>query len=87
MIEPEIIHIPQLAVMLGRSESSIRSAIRDGAHWLPPSFKQGVRHCWRVEAVRRFLREYEAGEHRPKRPGRPRRTPPTLHSIRQSVGR
>jgi hypothetical protein len=36
-MDPEIIHIPQLAQMLSRTESSIRSAIRDGAQWLPPT--------------------------------------------------
>lgn len=86
-MQPEIIHIPQLAIMMGRSEASIRSAIRDGASWLPPSFKQGVRHCWRVESVRKWLAEYEAGAHRPKRPGRPRREPPTLHAISQGLRR
>lgn len=47
-MEPEIIHIPELAQMLGRSESSIRSARQAGATWLPPFFKQGSRICWRV---------------------------------------
>lgn len=77
-MEREIIHVPELAQMLGRTESAIRTAIRDGAKWLPPGFKQGSRLCWRTESVRQFLREYEAGEHRPARTGRKRRTPPTL---------
>ncbi len=77
-MEREIIHVPELAQMLGRTESAIRTAIRDGAKWLPPGFKQGSRLCWRTESVRRFLREYEEGEHRPVRTGRKRRQPPTL---------
>lgn len=77
-MEQEIIHVPQLAKMLGRSESSIRSAIQAGAYWLPPSFKQGTRICWRVSTVRNFLKEYEEGKHTPARPGRKRQTPPTL---------
>lgn len=44
-MEPEVIHVPELAKMLGRSESSIRSALQAGAYWLPPFFKQGIRIC------------------------------------------
>jgi predicted transcriptional regulator len=77
-MEREILHIPEIAQMLGRTESAIRTAVRDDAKWLPPYFKQGARLCWRTESVRRFLREYEEGEHRPVRTGRKRRQPPTL---------
>ncbi|GMQ53462.1 hypothetical protein QQF45_17645 [Halopseudomonas aestusnigri] len=80
-MEREIIHVPELAQMLGRTESAIRTAIRDGAKWLPPGFKQGARLCWRTESVRRFLREYEEGEHRPVRTGRKRETPPKLSQV------
>jgi len=80
-MEQEIIHIPELARMLGRSESSIRSAIRDGAYWLPPSFKQGVRHCWRTTSVRRFLAECEQGKHKPAKCGRKRQDPPKLRQV------
>lgn len=58
--------------MLGRSESSIRSARQDGANWLPPFFKQGKRVCWRVASVRKFLEEFEQGLHAPAKPGRKR---------------
>jgi predicted DNA-binding transcriptional regulator AlpA len=77
-MEPEIIHIPELALMLGRSESAIRSARQAGAAWLPPSFMQGSRVCWRVSTVRQFLQEYESGLHVSRRPGRKRQTPPTI---------
>ncbi len=80
-MEPEVIHVPELAKMLGRSESSIRSALQAGAYWLPPFFKQGSRICWRVSTVRRFLLECEEGKHMPKRPGRKRQTPPTLSRV------
>jgi predicted transcriptional regulator len=36
MMEPEIIHVPELAKLLGRTESSIRSAIQARPDWLPP---------------------------------------------------
>ena len=80
-MEPEILHVPELAKMLNRTECAIRSAIRDGANWLPPGFKQGVRHCWRTESVRRFLREYESGEHKAAKVGRKRREPPKLRGV------
>lgn len=80
-MEPEIIHIPELAKLLGRTESSIRSARQAGAHWLPPFFKQGSRICWRVTTVRKFLRECEEGRHIPVRPGRKRQAPPTLSRV------
>lgn len=80
-MEQEIIHIPELARLLGRSESSIRSARQAGAYWLPPFFKQGSRICWRVSTVRRFLQECEEGRHSPARPGRKRQAPPTLASV------
>lgn len=81
-MEQEVIHIPELAKMLGRTESSIRSARQDGASWLPPFFKQGHRICWRVATVRKFLEEYEQGMHVPAKPGRKRNAPPTLASVR-----
>ncbi|WP_332880298.1 hypothetical protein [Pseudomonas alloputida] len=81
-MEPEIIHIPELAVMLGRSECAIRSARQAGAYWLPPSFKQGSRICWRVATVRQFLQEYESGLHAPTRPGRKRQPPPAFPSVK-----
>ncbi|WP_236166396.1 helix-turn-helix transcriptional regulator [Pseudomonas juntendi] len=81
-MEQEIIHVPELAKMLGRTESSIRSARQDGASWLPPFFKQGKRVCWRVATVRKFLEEFEQGLHTPAKPGRKRQVPPTLASVR-----
>lgn len=81
-MEPEIVHIPELAKMLGRTESSIRSARQDGACWLPPCFKQGKRVCWRVATVRKFLEEYEQGIHKPAKAGRKRKAPMTLTSVK-----
>lgn len=77
-MEPEIIHIPELALMLGRSESAIISARQAGAAWLPTSFMQGSRVCWRVSTVRQFLQECEEDLHASRRPGRKRQTPPIL---------
>ncbi|WP_332880371.1 hypothetical protein [Pseudomonas putida] len=80
-MEPEIIHVPELAILLCRSESAIRSAMQAGAAWLPPSFKQGRRICWRVATVRQFLEECESGLHAPAKPGRKRQPPPALSSV------
>ena len=85
---PEIIHIPELAKMMNRSESAIRTAMRDGAAWMPPGFKQGVRWCWRTASVKKFLQEWEEGKHQPAKVGRKRNEPPTLRSaklVRQGV--
>ncbi|WP_102882537.1 hypothetical protein [Pseudomonas protegens] len=81
-MEPEIIHVPELAKLLNRSEPSIRSALQSRAAWLPPFFRQGRRICWRLSTVRRFLQEYEEGLHSPSRPGRKRQAPPSLRTLR-----
>ena len=77
-MESEILHIPEMAKLMSRSESSIRSAVRDKAGWMPPHFKQGVKLCWRRQSVLKFLAEYEAGMHRPAKIGRPRAVPGSL---------
>lgn len=80
MSQSEVIHIPELAAMMNRSESSIRTAIRDGVSWMPPGFKQGVKWCWMRSSVRRFLEECEAGKHKPVKKGRKRNEPVRLRS-------
>jgi hypothetical protein len=77
-MEPEVIHVPELAHLMGRSEAAIRSAVQHKAEWLPPFYRQGARLCWRLETVRYFLRQYEAGECRPKKAGRPRKEAPRI---------
>ncbi|WP_443693151.1 hypothetical protein ACRZ5O_08520 [Pseudomonas protegens] len=81
-MEPEIIHVPELAKLLSRSESSIRSAMQANATWLPPFFKQGRRICWKLSTVRRYLQECEEGLHSPSQPGRKRQAPPSLRGLR-----
>jgi len=78
MMEPEILHVPELAKIMGRTESAIRSAVQSRPDWLPPYYKQGSRICWRLETVRKFLREFEAGEHQAVKVGRPRKEPPSF---------
>lgn len=81
-MEPEIIHIPELARLLGRSESAIRSAMQVQAAWLPPWFKQGKRICWRLESVRIFLKDWQQRGDQQSKPGRKRKQPPTLTGVR-----
>ncbi|PKI24941.1 hypothetical protein CXB65_06010 [Pseudomonas monteilii] len=81
-MDPEIIHIPELAKLLGRSESAIRSALQVQAAWLPPSFRQGQRICWRLESVRIFLKDWEQSFGQQSKPGRKRKQPPTLTRVR-----
>lgn len=81
-MEPEIIHVTELARLLSRSEPSIRSALQSNAAWLPPFFKQGRRICWRLSTVRKFLQECEEGLHSPSKPGRKRQAPPSLRALR-----
>lgn len=80
-MEQEILHVPELAKLMGRSESAIRSAVQSRPDWLPPCYKQGARICWRLETVRKFLREYEAGEHVAPKVGRPRKEPPSFRAL------
>ena len=74
-MEPEIIGIPEMALLMGRSESSIRTAVGRLPEWLPKPMKQGNRVCWRLESARQFIREYETGQHRKPKVGRPRQLP------------
>jgi len=80
-MESEILHIPEMAKLLNRSECAIRSAVRDKAAWMPPHFKQGVKLCWRRSSVLKFLGEYEEGMHRPVKKGRKRQELPTLRRV------
>lgn len=86
--QAEIIHIPDLAKIMNRTESSIRSAISTGADWVPPSFRMGKRICWRRESVHAFLQgkersaqEKKSGKVNQGVPGRKRQEPPTLKSV------
>lgn len=47
----------ELAAKLGRTVSSIRSAVARGADWVPPRVFLGKRLAWRLSVVDRFLRE------------------------------
>jgi hypothetical protein len=79
----EVLFIPDLAKMLGRTESAVRQGLSRGVDWLPKSFRMGIRHCWLKEDVREFLRACRDGENKAPKVGRPRQTPPTLRDIRK----
>jgi predicted DNA-binding transcriptional regulator AlpA len=55
MNQQSILYVPDLARMLGRTESAIRMAVNRGAPWLPPSFPMGRRLAWRREDVDKFM--------------------------------
>jgi DNA-binding transcriptional regulator PaaX len=76
-MEPEIIGIPEMALLMCRTESSIRTAVSriDKNPWLPPPDKQGRRVCWNLEKARKYIREYAEGQHRKPKVGRPRQLP------------
>lgn len=53
--QADVLHVPQMARKLGRTEASIRTAVNRGDTWLPPPFRQGRRICWRAVDVDAFL--------------------------------
>lgn len=55
MSEPQVLYVPDMAKMLGRTEAAIRTAVNRGAEWLPPSFPMGRRIAWRRADVDAFL--------------------------------
>lgn len=81
--QSEILYTPDLAKMLGRSESSIRSGLQTRAVWLPKSFKMGSRICWLKSDVMQFIIDCRDGkiQIKPSKVGRKRQAPPTLSSI------
>lgn len=81
--ESEVIYVADLARILGRTEASVREAIRRGVPWLPNGFRMGIKHCWLRADVMQFLVDYRDGkiETKPTKVGRKRQAPPTLKSI------
>jgi hypothetical protein len=81
--ESEVIYIPDLARILGRTESSVRQGLSRNVFWIPEGFRMGIRHCWLRADVMQFLTDYRDGrvENKPARMGRKRQAPPTLQSI------
>jgi predicted DNA-binding transcriptional regulator AlpA len=55
MNEPQVLYVPDMAKMLGRTEAAIRTAVNRGAEWLPPSFPMGRRIAWRRADVDAFI--------------------------------
>lgn len=74
----EVVFIPGLAKMLGRTEAAVRQGLSRGVDWLPKSFKMGSRHCWLKDDVREFLRACREGENKKPKVGRNWLEPPTL---------
>lgn len=69
MNDQAVLYVQDLARILGRTESAIRTAVsRGGADWLPPRLATR-RISWRRETVDAFLRSLETAppETAPKR--------------------
>lgn len=77
MIEPEVIGIPEMALLMCRTESAIRTAVCriDKNPWLPPPFKQNSRIRWNLKEAHAYIQEYKEGQHRKPKVGRPRQLP------------
>jgi hypothetical protein len=77
MIEPEVIGIPEMALLMCRTESSIRTAVcrPDKNPWLPKPYKEGRRLCWNLKEARAYIQEFKEGAHRKPKVGRPRQLP------------
>lgn len=50
----DVLHVPELARKLGRTEASIRSSVNRGSDDLPPRL-QGRRLAWRTATVDAWL--------------------------------
>ena len=71
MTSPEILYIPDLAVMLNTTEAAIRSSLQrhremlkqgKNEDLLPPTTRaRGRRVCWRLQTVREWLAAGETG--------------------------
>ena len=55
MTQQAILYVPDLARMIGKTDSAVRAGIQRGADWLPPAFLMGRRHAWRLVDVERWL--------------------------------
>lgn len=55
MTVSEIIYIPELATMMGKSDVAVRAMIQRGSPDVPKSFKVGRKHAWYREDARKFF--------------------------------
>lgn len=57
--ETEILYVPEMAKLCGRTEAAVRSAVnRGGADWLPPRLNTR-RLAWRKSTALAFLSSLE----------------------------
>jgi len=55
MNEAAVLYVPELARMIGKTDSAVRAGVQRGADWLPPAFLMGRRHAWRRQDVEAWL--------------------------------
>lgn len=53
----EIIYVKDISVILGKSESAIRSALARNVDWIPPHFRLGKKYAWVRKDVDKWLSE------------------------------
>ena len=51
----EVLYIPELAAMLGKTEAAVRAAVQRGSDAVPPPFRLGRLHAWRKADVDAWL--------------------------------
>ena len=57
--DTQVLHVPELAKLLGRTEAAIRASVNRDSADIPPRLLIGRRICWRRETVDAWLRERE----------------------------
>lgn len=61
-MQTEILYVPEMARLLGRTEAAIRAAALREVDWLPkPMTGMGRRVCWHKRDVDKFLEDRRAG--------------------------
>lgn len=57
--DTQVIYVPDLARMLGRTESAVRAEVNRGGKNLPPRLDMGRRICWLRATVEAWLKARE----------------------------
>jgi len=57
--ESAVLYVPELAKMLGRTETAIRASVNRASDDIPPRLLIGRRICWRRDTVQQWLKDRE----------------------------
>ena len=61
MTDSEVIYIPEIAKMIGKSDAAVRAMLHRTPNKLPPSFKIGRKHAWNRGDVKAWLKKQAKG--------------------------